>query len=74
MPKRLTKEQMRKYQQDRRERLKDVKPVVKPSEIVNPNILGVKPLGLPLEHTSSTCNSFDTLPLDVQAEITSLTA
>ena len=84
MPKKLTKEQMRKYQRDRRLRLKDakpackavvnpVKPDVKPDVIVKPIVKplppGVKPLGLPLSPTGSTCNSFETLPKDVRADI-----
>lgn len=46
MPKKLTKEQMQKYQQNRRAWLKSVnpdvkpvKPIVKPSESVKPDIL-----------------------------------
>lgn len=32
------------------------------------SVAGVQPLGLPLTPTGSACNSFETLPLDVQIE------
>ena len=35
-------------------------------------IPNIKPLGIPTERTSSTCNSFETLPIDVQEQINRL--
>lgn len=51
-------------------------PIIPDAPIVIPafNVPGVKPLGLPLERTGSTCDSFETLPLDVQQDIDRLTA